>query len=104
MAVLVECWREELSNDRLEQAVRNCCKCVGLEELKPERQEAVETLLCGESVFVTLPTGYEKSAIFHVLPFCVMALLSLFPLSSSTGSFLPFVLVISLLVSVSLQS
>ena len=52
MAALVERLREELSNDWLEQAVRNGCKYVGLEELKPEQQEAVETLLRGEIVFV----------------------------------------------------
>ena len=48
MAELIGRWREELSNDWLEQAVRKGCKCVGLEELKPEQQEAVETLLHGE--------------------------------------------------------
>lgn len=97
---LVERWRdEELSAVLLEQAIRSGCERMGIEELKPEQQKAVQTLLRGENVFVTLPTGYGKSAIFHILPFCVMALLSLLSLSSSADSCLPFVLIISPLVS-----
>ena len=89
MMALVKHWRnEELSADLLEQAIRSDCEHVG-----------IEMLLRGKNVSTTLPTGYGKSTIFHVLPFCVMALLSLLPLSSSADSCLPFVLIISPLVS-----
>ena len=51
-------WRdEELSADLLEQAIRSGCYRVGIEELKSEQQKAVQALLRGDNVFITLPTG-----------------------------------------------
>ena len=72
---------------------------MGIEELKQEQQNTVPMLLRGENVFVMLPMGYGNYAIFHVLPFCVMALLSLLSLSFSGDSCLYFVLINSPLVS-----
>ena len=40
---------------RLEQAVQDDRERVGSEELKPEREKAVQTLLRGEKAFVILP-------------------------------------------------
>ena len=37
---------------------------------KPIQSEAVCELLCDKEVLVTMPTGYGKSFIYHVLPFC----------------------------------
>ena len=34
---------------------------VGLEVLKKEQREAIESFVEGQNVFVTLPTGYGKS-------------------------------------------
>ena len=54
-------------NTTVEKIVKDT---LGITELKPEQQEAVELLLDGKNVFVTLPTGYGKSAIYQVLPLC----------------------------------
>ena len=95
MPALIGHWRDDLSPDRLQQAVQSGYEHAGLEKLKPEQKDAVQTL----NMFVTLPTGYGKSAIFQVLLFVLWLLLSLLRLSSSSDSFLPLVLVISPLVS-----
>ena len=39
--------------------------------LKTEQQSAVMELLIGKDVFVNLPTGFEKSLIYQVLPVCI---------------------------------
>ena len=43
------------------------CK-LGLPEFKPEQKEAIRSALCGRYVFVTLPTGFGKSATYQALP------------------------------------
>ena len=53
-------------------------------------------VLSSKHVFVTLTTGYGKSAIFHNLPFCAMSLLFL---TVTSHSFFLFVMIISPLVS-----
>ena len=84
---------------RLQLAIEVGCLRIGLESLKPEQLDAVRLLLQGKSksVFVTLPTGYGKSAIFHVLHFCASSLLS----SLENSCHKPLVLIISPLVSLS---
>ena len=64
-----------LSEERLKQALKEGCTCLGIHELKPEQQEAVQLLFEGKNMFVTLPTGYGKSAIYDLLPLCARALL-----------------------------
>ena len=39
-------------------------------ELKAKQRQSIEAALEGKDVFVTLPTGYGKSMIFHLLPLC----------------------------------
>lgn len=95
MPALIGRWRDDLSPDWLQQAVQSGYERAGLEKLKPEQKDAVQTL----NMFITLPTGYGKSAIFQVLLFVLWLLLSLLHLPSSSDSFLPLVLVISPLVS-----
>ena len=56
----------------------------------------MQAVLSRKHVFVTLPTGYGKSAIFHNLPFCAMSLLFL---TVTSDSFFLFVMIISPLVS-----
>ena len=63
--------RNRLSEERVEQALTYVkgCTHLGIYELKPEQQEAVQLLLEEKNVFVTLPTGYGKSAIYcHSAP------------------------------------
>ena len=67
--------RDKQSVSRLEQAVKEECTRLGIQESKPEQWEAVQLLLEGTSMFVTLPTGYGKSAIYQVLPLCTIAFL-----------------------------
>ena len=45
-----------------------------LPEFKPEQREALRSALCGRDMFVTLPTGFGKSAIYQALPYCVEVL------------------------------
>ena len=39
-------------------------------KLKAKQRQSIEAALEGKDVFVTLPTGYGKSMIFHLLPLC----------------------------------
>ena len=73
---MVEKWKDSLTHEGFQRAIDVGCRHVGLESLKPEQLDAVCLLLEGKSVFVTLPIGYGKSAIFHVLRFCASSLLS----------------------------
>lgn len=43
-------------------------KEIGIECLKPKQREAIETLVAGRDLIVTLPTGYGKSIIYAILP------------------------------------
>ena len=67
--------RDRLSEEQLEQGLKGGYTRLGIHELKPEQWEAVQLLLEGKNVFVTLPTGYGKLAIYHLLPHCARALL-----------------------------
>ena len=92
MASTVEAFEREYKG-----VIDDCLACLGLTELKPEQQEAVQLLLRGKNVFVTLPTGYGKSAIYQVLPLCTKSLSSTSTTSWATGK--SAVLVISPLTS-----
>ena len=53
----------------LKTVVSESAKEIGYEKLKDKQVEAVETILGGSDVFVSLPTGYGKSVIYNaVLP------------------------------------
>ena len=40
----------------------------GYERLKEEQLSAIEKFVCGQDVFVSLPTGFRKSVIYGILP------------------------------------
>ena len=40
----------------------------GYERLKDEQLSAIEKFVCGQDVFVSLPTGFRKSVIYGILP------------------------------------
>ena len=44
---------------------RVCKEKLGGKMLKPEKKEAIESLLNGEDVFVVLPTGFGESLIYQ---------------------------------------
>lgn len=66
---------------------------LGLSEFKPEQREAIRSALCGRDVFVTLPTGFGKSAIYQALPYCVEAL------GDDSARIKPVILVVSPLIA-----
>ena len=53
----------------IENAMKAACLKVRV-ELKEHQRRSIEAVLGGKDVFVTLPTGYGKSMIFHPLPLC----------------------------------
>ena len=56
--------------------------------LKPAQCEAIRAVLSGKDAFVSVPTGYGKSLIYHILPFCAAKLME-------GTSVIPCVLVLS---------
>ena len=64
----------------------------GIDSLKKQQVNAIRVTLCGNSVFVSLPTGFGKSLIYQLLPVCAKALVSLRP---SDVGFHPFILIMS---------
>ena len=53
----------------IENAVDAACLELGV-ELKNHQRDSIEAVLEEKDIFVTLPTGYGKSMIFHLLPVC----------------------------------
>ena len=51
----------------LEQAIKQSAEDLGF-HLKEKQQEAIVAFLQGQDTFVSLPTGYGKSAVYGVLP------------------------------------
>ena len=49
---------------------------LGYSVCKPEQKDGARSILYGKDVFVSVPTGYGKSAIFQMLPTCAEMLLS----------------------------
>ena len=52
-----------------ENSMDTACLELGM-ELKNHQRDSIEAILEERDVFVTLPTGYGKSMIFHLLPKC----------------------------------
>lgn len=52
----------------VKEAVAESMKLVGMKSLWDKQQEALYAFLEGNDVFVSLPTGYGKSAIYLLLP------------------------------------
>ena len=66
---------------------------MGLREFKPQQMKAIECIVRGEDVFVTLPTGFGKSAIYQSLPFCASVL------ADKSSQVRLFVLIVSPLIA-----
>ena len=49
------------SKVKISEAIDNAVATVGLEGLKKEQREAIESFVEGQDVFVTLPTGTQKT-------------------------------------------
>ena len=50
------------------EAIIDSGRAIGIEQLKPEQMRALDAILSGKDIFVSLPTGYGKSIIFAALP------------------------------------
>ena len=81
----------------LESAISSAAADVGYATLKDEQKTAVAAALRGQNVFVNVPTGFGKSAIYQVLPMCAKRVLE--GQESPAKQLNPFVLVVSPLVS-----
>ena len=84
--------KDSIVNDSLTSSLT----LFGYTSVKPVQLEAIHDLLSGKNVLVTVPTGYGKSFIYQVLPFCASSILN--P-SRCPGDVSTTVLVISPLVA-----
>ena len=57
---------DELKRDRITAIVRVAAE--GFQDLKPEQMQAILEFIDGRDIFVSLPTGYDKSLIYGLLP------------------------------------
>ena len=53
----------------MDVAISESAKQLGFEKLKEKQLEAVCSFVQGHDTFVSLPTGYGKSAIYAILPY-----------------------------------
>ena len=70
---------------------------LGYKSIKPEQLTAVESLLKGDDVFISVPTGFGKFLVYQLLPFCLKSLLRSCKPSQTFKS--PMVVVVSPLIS-----
>ena len=61
--------------DKVNDAIKQAAEKMSLYPLKPKQFEAIRTFMSGKDTFVSLPTGYGRSAIYAVLPFAFDCLL-----------------------------
>ena len=58
------------SSDELSRSLHSAADKLGIENFREEQMDALKAFLRGQDVFVNLPTGFGKSAIFQAAPFC----------------------------------
>ena len=89
-------WEVDISQDPslLADAVEYGLSKLGYVSIKPEQLSAVHCLLKGQNVFLSVSTGFGKSLMYQLLPFCAERLLKAQPSQK-----MPVVVVISPLVS-----
>lgn len=94
---LVEAWRSKVAANPglLVASVEFGLKKLGYQCIKAEQLSAVEAVLKGNHVFVSIPTGFGKSLTYRLLPFCAESLLQ----STSAPHVVPIVVVVSSLLS-----
>ena len=90
-------WSARTKMDEIDEALDDAFGKLGHSSVKREQREAVRCVLLGRDCFVTVPTGFGKSAIFHSLPLCASIILE--QLSGASPTCLPCVIVVSPLVS-----
>ena len=95
---LCKLWTAEVASEPplLTLAMDHSLRVFGHDHLKPVQSEAVQALLQGEDVFITVPTGYGKSLIYQMLPACAAFILE--RLRKAAAS-VPLVLVVSPLLA-----
>eukprot|EP00794_Sanderia_malayensis_P001674 gene1674-1864_t len=54
--------------------LQNACERLRFSELKEKQKEGAKAILQGKDLFVALPTGFGKSAIYQIVPFAVQEL------------------------------
>ncbi len=86
-------WREIL---RCFQELYTSLQAFGHDRLKPVQVEAVQAIINGQDVFVNVPTGYGKSLVYQVLPFCASFILERL---GKAAEVVPVVLVVSPLLA-----
>jgi len=75
--MLFKTWIIPISTDPslVTHAVKEGLRRMGYKRIKPEQLTAVESLLNGDDVFVSIPTGFSKSLVYQLLPLCSESLL-----------------------------
>ena len=93
-------WSTRAKMDDINKAIDDAFRKLGHSSVKQEQREAVRCVLLGRDCFVTVPTGFGKSAIFHALPLCALTILEQLSISDTSPTCsVPCVIVISPLVS-----
>ena len=77
----------------IDKAIDDSFRKLGYSSVKQEQREAIQCVLLGRDCFVTVPTGFGKSAIFHALPLCASTIYEHF--SDTSGSCSPAAFVAS---------
>ncbi len=74
---LYNLWAEDVVKEPsiLDSSIHRSLRAFGHDSLKPVLSEAVQAILCGQDTFVSVPTGYGKSLIYQILPFCAINIL-----------------------------
>ena len=74
---LSKLWLEVVKEDQsvVEKAISSSIGRFGHTVLRAAQAEAVTKVLEGHDVFVSVPTGYGKSLVYQLLPFCVEEIL-----------------------------
>lgn len=92
---LCNLWSKE-TPAMLTTSIERSLRVFGYDSIKPLQSDAVNAALRGEDVFVNVPTGYGKSLIYQILPFCASFLLKELGVSPTVT---PRVLVVSPLLA-----
>lgn len=81
--------RSDEQHGVIDESIQSSLPRFGHQSLKPAQIEAIHAVLTGKDVFVSVPTGYGKSLIYQLLPFCAASLIP------KTSQAVPCVLVLS---------
>ena len=70
-------WYDDISSNAslLHSAVDDGLQRLGYERIKTEQLDAVESLLSGKHLILSIPTRFGKSLVYQLLPFCAESLL-----------------------------